>query len=195
MGVFCHADDLSLLCPSFTGIKEMLKTCEDYTMKHNILFNAKKSQMLTYDHKSRISVKTILKMKKTVKRSHMYVTECNHLGNILRIISDTPIVDHALNDIYKRTNCLLADFSFTNSKTLSRLFNTYCTNIYGSPLWKHFERKLLESFYIAWRKCIRRVWKIPFTRQINNNYTVLLPSIHNTIAFNVILENVALNIL
>ena len=97
MGVFCHADDLSLLCPSFTGIKEMLKTCEDYTMKHNILFNAKKSQMLTYDHKSRISVKTILKMKKTVKRSHMYVTECNHLGNILRIISDTPIVDHALN--------------------------------------------------------------------------------------------------
>ena len=42
MGVFCYADDLSLLCPSFTGIKEMLKTCEDYAMKHNILFNAKK---------------------------------------------------------------------------------------------------------------------------------------------------------
>ena len=30
MGVFCYADDLSLLCSSFTGIKEMLKTCEDY---------------------------------------------------------------------------------------------------------------------------------------------------------------------
>ena len=57
MGVFCYADDFSLLCPSFTGIKEMLKTCEDYAMKHNILFNAKKSQMLTFDHKSRISVK------------------------------------------------------------------------------------------------------------------------------------------
>ena len=36
MGVFCYADDLSLLCPSFTGIKEMLKTCEDYAMKNNI---------------------------------------------------------------------------------------------------------------------------------------------------------------
>ena len=85
--------------------------------------------------------------------------------------------------IYKRTNCLLADFSFTDSKTLSRLFNTYCTNIYGSPLWKHFDRKLLEPFYIARRKCIRRVWKIPFT-----SHNVLLPYIHNTIAFNVILE-------
>ena len=46
IGVFCHADDLSVLCPSFTGIKEMLKTCEDYAMKHNILFNAKKVKCL-----------------------------------------------------------------------------------------------------------------------------------------------------
>ena len=71
MGVCCDADDLSLLCPSFTGTKEKLKTCEDYAMKHNILFNAKKSQMLTFDYKFRISVKLILKIKKTVKRSHM----------------------------------------------------------------------------------------------------------------------------
>ena len=42
MGVFCYADDLSLLCLSFTGIKEMLKNCEDYAMNHNILFDAKK---------------------------------------------------------------------------------------------------------------------------------------------------------
>ena len=160
MGVFCYADDLSLLCPSFTGIKEMLKTCEDYAMKHNILFNAKKSQMLTFDHKSRISVKPILKMRNGEEIP--YATECNHLDNILSTISDFPIVDHAVNDLYMRTNCLLADFSFTDSNTLSRLFNTYYTNIYSSPLWKHFDRKLLAPFYIAWRKCIRRVWKIPY---------------------------------
>ena len=40
MGVFCYADDLSLLCPSFTRIKEMLKTCEDYAMNDNILIMA-----------------------------------------------------------------------------------------------------------------------------------------------------------
>ena len=98
MGVFCYADDLSLICPSFTRIKEMLKTCEDYAMKHNILFNAKKSQMLTYDHKSRISVKPILKIKNGEEIP--YVTECHHLGNIFSTISDIPIVDHAVNDIY-----------------------------------------------------------------------------------------------
>ena len=30
MGVFDYADDLSILCPSFTDIKEMLSTCEIY---------------------------------------------------------------------------------------------------------------------------------------------------------------------
>ena len=91
---------------------------------------------------------------------------------------------------YKLPCMILADFSFTDSNTLSRLFNTYCTNIYGSPLWKHFDRKLLEPFYIAWRKCIRRVWKIPFT-----SHNVLLPYIHNTIAFNVILEKRCIKLL
>ena len=43
MGVFCYADDLSLVCPFFTGIKEMLRTCEIYAEEHNILFSAKKS--------------------------------------------------------------------------------------------------------------------------------------------------------
>ena len=98
-------------------------------------------------------VKPILKMKNGEKIP--YVTECNHLGNILSTISDFPIVDHAVNDLHMRTNCLLAQFSFTDSNTLSRLFNTNCTNIYVSPLWKHFDRKLLELF--AWRKCTKRV--------------------------------------
>ena len=64
--------------------------------------------MLTFDHKSRISVKPILKMKNGEEIP--YVTEFNHLGNILSTISDFPIVDHAVNDLYMRTNCLLTDF-------------------------------------------------------------------------------------
>ena len=91
-----------------------------------------KSQMFNFDHKSRISVKPILKM--INDEEIPCVPECNHLGNILSTIFDFQIVDHAVNDLYMRTNCLLADFSFTDSNTLSHIFNTYCTNIYGSPL-------------------------------------------------------------
>ena len=31
MGVYGYADDISLLCPTVSGMKEMLKTCETYT--------------------------------------------------------------------------------------------------------------------------------------------------------------------
>ena len=42
LGVFGYADDLTLLCPSISGLKEMLKICEDYASDYNIIFNAKK---------------------------------------------------------------------------------------------------------------------------------------------------------
>ena len=40
LGVFGYADDLTLLCPSLAGLKQMLNVCEDYAKEYNILFNA-----------------------------------------------------------------------------------------------------------------------------------------------------------
>ena len=40
MGVYCYADDIGLLSPTLSGLKEMLKLCEDYALKHKIIFNA-----------------------------------------------------------------------------------------------------------------------------------------------------------
>ena len=48
MGVYCYADDLTLLSPTYTGLQEMLKNCERYANDHDIMFNAKKSQLLYY---------------------------------------------------------------------------------------------------------------------------------------------------
>ena len=39
VGVLGYADDLILLCPSVTGLKEMIRTCEEYADEHDILFN------------------------------------------------------------------------------------------------------------------------------------------------------------
>ena len=71
-----------------------------------------------------------------------YVDTCNHLGNTISIKSDKIILDNAVNDLYMRTNCLLSDFSFSECSTLSHLFNTYCMNMYGSPLWKCYDNKM-----------------------------------------------------
>ena len=55
--------------------------------------------------------------------------------------------------------------------------------IYGSPLWKYYDKNLLELFYVAWRKLIlRRVWKIS-----NVTHNNLLPFIHSCHPIEIIL--------
>ena len=131
MEVYCYADDLSLLCPSFTSIKEMLRTCETYAEEHNILLNAKKNQLLHFTKSSKSKDPQLFMNDGSISPC---VDTCNHLGNTMSIKSDKIILDNSVNDLYMRTNCLLSDFSFSEYSTLSHLFNTYCKNIYGSPL-------------------------------------------------------------
>ena len=38
VGAFGYADDIILLCPSLQGMREMVKICEDYATRYNILF-------------------------------------------------------------------------------------------------------------------------------------------------------------
>ena len=43
-----YADDISLLCPTVSGMKEMLKTDETFAKQHDISFNASKRQLLWF---------------------------------------------------------------------------------------------------------------------------------------------------
>ena len=48
LGVFDYADDLTLLCPTLSGLQEMLNVCEDFAKDYNILFNASKSKLMYF---------------------------------------------------------------------------------------------------------------------------------------------------
>ena len=61
----------------------------------------------------------------------------------------------------RKVNTLLADLSFVDSNTLSVLFDTYCMSIYRSQLFKLYDKNSVNSIYVAWRKAIRKNWKIP----------------------------------
>ena len=69
-------------------------------------------------------------------------------------------MNNAVNDLFIRTNNLMAEFSNAHSSTLSVLYNSYCMNVYGSQLWCFNGYKSVERFYIAWRKTIRKIWRI-----------------------------------
>ena len=52
-GAFGYADDIILLCPSTTGMEDMIKICERYADKHYIKFNGNKSKLLIFGEKNR----------------------------------------------------------------------------------------------------------------------------------------------
>ena len=85
MGIFTYADDISLLCPTLSGIQKMLHICEEYAFNYKITFNATKSQLLYFscldkDHSDLLSL--------TMKDGNVipYVSKCLHLIIIIIII-------------------------------------------------------------------------------------------------------------
>ena len=64
----------------------------------------------------------------------------------------------------------------------SKLIDTYCLDLYGSQLWK-YSKNDVNAFYTAWRKVVRRIWKIPSTTHCN-----LLPSINKFLPIEFLME-------
>ena len=181
MGVYCYADDISLLSPSITGLREMLKICELYAEKHDIIFNAGESQLLSFNSRS-MREKYEISIKMRNGQAIPCVNSCVHLGNEICTDYHNVLINNAIRDMNIRFNSLMADFSYCDSATLSILFKTYCMNVYGSQIWKYND-KALNKLYTCWRKTIRILYKIPY--RTHNN---LIHSIMKSYPIDIILE-------
>ena len=50
-GAASYADDILLLCPTSSGLRQMIDICEKYADLHDIIFNGIKSKVLVYNKK------------------------------------------------------------------------------------------------------------------------------------------------
>ena len=62
------------------------------------------------------------------------------------------------------------------------VISTYCLDAYASQLWDSEDNRI-GKYYVAWRKAMRKVWKLP-----NLTHCNLLPVITNCLPLNIILE-------
>ena len=62
------------------------------------------------------------------------------------------------------------------------MISTYCLDAYVSQLWD-YDDKRIETYYVAWRKPMRKIWELP-----NLSHCNLLPVITNCLPLNIILE-------
>ena len=119
----------------------MLSISEHYVHYNYIMFNASKSQLIylgkNEDHAH--TIKPLLRMQ--YGQLIPYAEKCIHLGNTVSSNStERSLIDSAITELNIKTNNLLSEFSFSESSTLSRLFSSYCMNVYRSPLWMYNNR-------------------------------------------------------
>ena len=68
---------MTLLCPTLSGLQEMLNVCEDFAEDYNILFNASKSKLM-YFGKDNLNCEYLLCMSNCSNIE--FVEQCVHLG-------------------------------------------------------------------------------------------------------------------
>ena len=175
VGVLGYADDLILLCPSVTGLKEMIRTCEEYADEHDILFNGKKSQYLVfgsykYNHIVKVN-------NEIVERSG----KAKYLGHILQSQKMYGVlIEDAIENLNSSFHCFSSRFRSCNVTCKNKLFHQYCSSMYGSQLW---ELSKADKLYSKWRKYHRIVMGLVPTAHCD-----LLPLIVENLPIDCILD-------
>ena len=151
VGVLGYADDLILLCPSVSGIKNMIKVCEDYADEHCILFNGKKSKYLIFGNYNYNPI--LIVNNEIVPRSNSAI----HLGHLLHI-NDTnnALIEDQIKSFHRCFHSFMSRFGDCNTSTKNKLFHQYCRSMYGSQLWL-LKGQGFTHMCTEWRKAHRRV--------------------------------------
>ena len=162
-GIFGYSDDNILMAPSLSALQDMLRTCEQYALEHNLKFSTDpnpkkcKTKCLAFLSKPRP-----LQNLQLCGHPLPWVDHCKHLGNT---------VEHRINGLKQdmaikrasyiaKNNELLQEFYFAHPRTKIKLNNIYNTHFTGSPLWDLFCDEAIK-FENTWNRSVRIMYDLP----------------------------------
>ena len=154
---FSYADDLVLLSPSCTALREMILICEKYAEEYQIIFNPDKCTLLIFSNHDfmadnvnvTVCGKRVLNVKKEKHLGHIFKTQYNMSYNLIDL-------DLVIKDLKVRTNIIVNRFKPISWKSKVTLFKSQCSSLYGCQLWRLDDPKVTE-LSTAWKVCCRRI--------------------------------------
>ena len=155
-GITGYADDINLLAPTKSSLSRMLGITTQFGIDYEVKFNPDKSKLVIFEGNNQVSGSVMFDG--TVIKSSPNPYEIN-LGNQLGPNICKEFLLKRIFDFVRRVNVLCAKFKFIPTDARYLLFKSFCMSLYGCQLWD-LESRFIELFYVAWRKCIRRVLSI-----------------------------------
>ena len=162
IGALSYADDIMLLAPTKASLSKMVSICNEFSKEYKVLFNfnATKSKLIVFGNKSSGGSVTDCTMQ-LENDAFECVKNDKHLGTKFGNNVQKSQIESTIGDMFYRCNLLLSQFSKVFSSIKYRLFKSFCMSLYGCVLWD-FSSTYVEAFYTAWRKCIRRIFSLPY---------------------------------
>ena len=158
-GALCYADDLVLLAPTASALRQMLSICDSYANSHGLVFNANKTQLICFHSRHAECPLPVIYFNNLELQ---YQKQVSHLGHILTYnLDDRQDVIRAIKDLHRKANCVLYKFSAADPFIKSYLLKSYCLSLYGCSLWS-LSSPSIKLIEIALNKLLRRVWNLPY---------------------------------
>ena len=156
---------LLILAPTASALRKMLAIRDSYASEFHIVFNANKSKCLFLFPSTRRFLYNSLKscMFFIGGKPIEFVDSFSHLGHLItNKFTDSSDVLKRRSDFVGQVNNMLCYFCKLTSCVKNRLFQSYCTSLYGCELWL-LTTSEIEDLCVSWRKGLRRVWSLPNT--------------------------------
>ena len=163
-GLFGYSDDNWALAPSLSALQDILKTCEEYALSHNLKFSTDPNPKLC-----KTKCMAFLFKPRDLPSLHLcgnplpWVDRLKHLGTMVSNQIDGCQVDIQMKraKYIDRNNSIFQEFSFAHPSSKLKLNTIYNTHFSGSEVWKLFSPGI-TSFEGSFNKSIKIMCNLPY---------------------------------
>ena len=163
-GIFGYSDDNWLLAPSLESLQDMLNTCQEYAVKHNLKFSTDVNPQ-----KSKTKCMAFLKNDKVLPNMILcgnplpWVDSLVHLGSTIGKKCKVGKLDISKKEaIYIQKTCSInQEFAFAHPITRLKLNSIYNCHFSGGQLWDLFGHEV-KKFYSTYNRSVKAMAGLPY---------------------------------
>ena len=192
---FSYADDIVLLSPSCKALNELVHICEIFAQDTKMKFNPDKCTLLIFSKNPNFYVNNIkILLDGSVIRNVLIEKHLGHNFEASFVNSFNLInLQGVINDLKVRTNAIINNFRPISWQAKVQLFNSQCSSLYGSQLWR-LDDQNVANLCTAWKVCCRKVlglqqrtrsWLIPYLMENMEINDIIMYRMLNFIVFGI----------
>lgn len=155
-----YADDMVLLSPAVSALRQLIGICENYAQRHGLLYNCMKSEYLVFKSSGKCPASV-----PKIKLNGIELKRVNHfkyLGHyVTEDLDDQMDIERERRALAVKNNMLTRRFARCSEHVKISLFKAYCQTFYTSSLWVSYTQKSLGALRVQYNNGFRMLLGLP----------------------------------